>query len=66
MNLFNFDAFGPGVGYLLVGFAILFLIVGVIVVLVAVASTVVLAVLLKKKMNDAENKEIVLRYLAWS
>ncbi len=33
MNLFNFDAFGPGVGYLLVGFAILFLIVGVIVVL---------------------------------
>lgn len=59
MNLFNFDAFGPGVGYLLVGFAILFLIVGVIVVTVAVASSVVLAVLLKKKkkMNDAENKE---------
>ncbi|MDO4877351.1 MAG: hypothetical protein Q3987_08215 [Oscillospiraceae bacterium] len=59
MNLFNFDAFGPGVGYLLIGFALLFVIVGVIVVAVAVASTIVLSVLLKKKkrLNDAENKE---------
>lgn len=59
MNLFNFDAFGPGVAYLLVGFAFLFIIVGAIVVTVAVASTIVLSVLLKKKKreNDAENKE---------
>ena len=57
MNLFNFDAFGPGVAYLLVAFAFVFLIVGAVIVGVAIASSIVLGILLKKKkkQNDEED-----------
>ena len=57
MNLFNFDAFGPGVAYLLAVFAIIFLIVGAVIVGVAIGSSIVLGILLKKKkkLNDEED-----------